>query len=142
MARMQLKITGNALNLSFYSGVNTWAEADMTVRSLDAFDSVANIEIETTPKLFGNGSYKVSERLTEKDHNLILDIRSPSLRTYFDSLAGKATNFETLTFERTIFGVVNSVKTMQANIIAIALEVTGANDDEGIITMTIRNLEA
>lgn len=78
-------------------------KADINANILTESDmEEVNATIETEPKLIGNGSYIVSERIDERDLNFTINVIS-NVRSVMNSLKSQQFNFSELTFQMQYF---------------------------------------
>lgn len=77
---------GETSLIRLFSGPSSWEESDFAVTDLEGIENWENVEIETTPKLFGSGSYVVSKRITEKQIKLSGHVFSEAVNAIYEGL--------------------------------------------------------
>lgn len=135
MAKRTIEIKqGETTLVTLYSGPSTWAEREFAVTNVAGFENWDNIEIETVPKLFGNGSYVVGKRITEKALTVDASVTTANVRSVYQGLANAAESLEPV-----------SVLLSGAAIGTTTAFITGINwvqiaDNEATFTLTLKSV--
>ena len=102
MAKRTITIKqGTTTIVTLYSGPSTWVEANATVTDVEGMERWDNVEIETVPKLFGNGSYVVSKRIGEIVGSISGDLFLPNVRAVYTRLSSAAASLEPVVITQT-----------------------------------------
>lgn len=130
---------GTTTFLTLYSGADTWDEADRQLVELKGWDDFTNIDIQTVAKLFGNGSYVVSKKLTEREFSIKGRINQPNVRSVNDDITNVAELLATITVTREIVGLPGN-GSLEAFI--TGLEWNQETDDEAEFTISLKTTSA
>lgn len=102
MAKRTIQIKqGSYTIVTLYSGASSFEEANATITEASGFEQWDNIEIETVPKLFGNGSYVVSKRIAETNGTISGDLFVDNVRSVYTALRTAAGSLDTVTISQT-----------------------------------------
>jgi hypothetical protein len=101
---------------------------------MEGFESWDNIEIETVPKLFGNGSYVVSKRITEKPISVEASVSVSNVRSVYSSLRTAAASLNPVTVA--VSG--SAIQTVEAYITGI--DWNQVSDDEANFVLSLKSV--
>lgn len=135
MAKRTVEIKqGSTTLVTLYSGPSTWEEADYTVTDISGVEDWDNIEIETVPKLFGNGSYVVGKRITEKAVTVEASVMASNVRSIYVLLSNAASSLNPVSV--VLSG--SPIRTVEAFI--TGLDWNETSEEEAVFTLTLKSI--